>query len=308
MLVLALIALGLGGASVALAGWAIVLPRTRSAARLQALDAYGYGAVAPAGSSARSPDDPQRRPLTAVINRLGKLAARHVGTVREERLRSELLAAGLYTVSPHMLLGYRVVAAGGLASLLLVSSLIPSPALRLFAAVFLGWLGWVTPLVLVRRRARLRLLRIDQALPDLVELLVVTVEAGLGFAGSLQVASQRIHGPLGDELRLAIQEQKLGRSLKDALEQMLSRAETPAMRSFVRGVTQGEALGVSIGTIMRNLAVEMRKRRRSAAEEQAQKAPVKMLFPLIFLIFPALGVVLLGPAVFEIGRVLGSAQ
>jgi tight adherence protein C len=80
------------------------------------------------------------------------------------------------------------------------------------------------------------------------------------------------------------------------------------MRSFVRGVTQGEALGVSIGTIMRNLAVEMRKRRRSAAEEQAQKAPVKMLFPLIFLIFPALGVVLLGPAVFEIGRVLGSAQ
>jgi tight adherence protein C len=302
MLLLALLALCLAGAAVALAGWAIVLPRTRSAARMHALEAYGYGAVARGGSPARSKDDAQRRPLTAAINRLGQLAARHVGTVREERLRDELLAAGLYTLSPHMLLGYRVIAAGGLTSLLLVSSLIASPALRIVAAVFLGWLGWVTPLVFVRRRARLRLLRIDQTLPDLVELLVVTVEAGLGFAGSLQVASQRIHGPLGDELRLAIQEQKLGRSLKDALEQMLSRAETPAMRSFVRGVTQGEALGVSIGTIMRNLAHEMRARRRSRAEERANKAPVKMLFPLIFCIFPSLFVVILGPAVLQIAN------
>ncbi|TML11140.1 MAG: hypothetical protein E6G33_15185 [Actinobacteria bacterium] len=80
---------------------------------------------------------------------------------------------------------------------------------------------------------------------------------------------------------------------------MLTRCETPAMRSFVRSILQGETLGVSIGQIMRTLAVEMRKRRRQGAEERAHKAPVKILFPLIFLIFPAMFVVLLAPAIFS---------
>ena len=86
------------------------------------------------------------------------------------------------------------------------------------------------------------------------------------------------------------------------LEKMLARCETPALRTFVRSVVQGETLGVSTGQIMRNLAIEMRKRRRAKAEERAQKAPIKMLFPLIFLIFPAMFVVLLFPAVYEFTR------
>jgi tight adherence protein C len=80
---------------------------------------------------------------------------------------------------------------------------------------------------------------------------------------------------------------------------MLARADTPSVRSFVRAVTQGETLGVSIGDILRSLAVEMRKRRRASAEERAQKAPIKILFPLVFLIFPAMFVILLGPAIFD---------
>jgi tight adherence protein C len=91
----------------------------------------------------------------------------------------------------------------------------------------------------------------------------------------------------------------MGLSTSEALKNMLQRSQTPAMRSFVRSVLQGETLGVSIGDIMRNLAVEMRKRRRAAAEEQAQKAPTKLLFPLVFLIFPAMFVVILGPAIFH---------
>ncbi len=92
----------------------------------------------------------------------------------------------------------------------------------------------------------------------------------------------------------------MGLSSTEALTNMLERADTPGIRMFVRAVVQGETLGVSIGQIMRNLAIEMRKRRRAAAEERAQKAPIKMLFPLIFLIFPAMFVVLLLPAMITI--------
>ena len=98
----------------------------------------------------------------------------------------------------------------------------------------------------------------------------------------------------------------MGLTANDALQGILRRAETPALRAFVRSVLQGESLGVSTGAIMPNLALEMCKRRRAAAEERAQKAPVKMLFPLIFLIFPAMFVVLLGPAAYSIQKVLGS--
>jgi tight adherence protein C len=168
------------------------------------------------------------------------------------------------------------------------------------------FLGWKAPLIVIDRRARVRLEAIDYELPELIDILVVTVEAGLGFSGSIRTASERITGPLGDELRLALQEQNMGLTTEESLRHMLVRADTPSMRSFVRAVTQGETLGVSIGDILRSLALEMRKRRRAAAEERAQKAPIKILFPLVFLIFPAMFIVLLGPAIFDFIDAFGS--
>jgi tight adherence protein C len=162
-----------------------------------------------------------------------------------------------------------------------------------------AFFGWRAPIVVIDRRARARLEEIDFQLPELIDILVVTVEAGLGFSGSIRTASERIGGPLGDELRLALQEQNMGLTTEEALRHMMARADTAAVRSFVRAVTQGETLGVSIGDILRSLAIEMRKRRRAAAEERAQKAPIKILFPLVFLIFPAIFIVLLGPAIFD---------
>jgi tight adherence protein C len=167
-------------------------------------------------------------------------------------------------------------------------------------AVLLGVAaGWILPHALVRRRGRLRLRELDNQLPDLIDLLVVTVEAGLSFAASLRLAADRMRGPLGQELRLTIQEQNLGLATNEALENLLTRVDTPALRSFVRSVLQGETLGVSIGQILRNIADDMRKRRRANAEERAHKAPVKMLFPLILFIFPAMFVVILVPAVYS---------
>jgi len=171
-------------------------------------------------------------------------------------------------------------------------------AIGLAVAVSAG--AWVFFGAYVRHRSEIRLHSIDRELPELIDVLIATIEAGLGFAGSLSVVAGRFKGPLGNELRLAMQEQRMGLSTNQALGNILERSDTPAMRSFVRAVIQGETLGVSIGTMMRNLALEMRTRRRQEAQERVQKAPLKMLFPLIFLIFPALLIVLLYPAVHEL--------
>src|ERR671923_683237 len=161
------------------------------------------------------------------------------------------------------------------------------------------------PRFIIGRRARARADQIEYDLPELIDLLVVSIESGLGLTGSMQFATDRLKGPLGDEMKLMLREQQMGLGSDEALRSLLERCETEGVRSFVRAILQGEQLGVSIGQIMRNLALEMRKKRRQAAEERAQKAPVKVLFPLVFLIFPSIFVVILGPAIFPVLDLFG---
>jgi tight adherence protein C len=303
MLFLAIFAFALGALAIGFGIWSYVLPRVRSAERLKEIQSYGFSAQK--SLSGLPVIDTDLKFLPSLAKYLGDLLAKF-GGVKEERLRTELRSAGYYTTSARVFNGYRVLAAGLFGALALWAHLRPSMLQSVLFAIGFAWLGWIFPLVSLRRRARSRLAEIDRSLPDLVDLLVVTVEAGLSFASSLQVASARLEGPFGEELRLTLQEQQMGTSLNVALEHMSKRAPTPAMQSFVRSVIQGESLGVSIGTIMRNLADEMRVRRRQNAEERAQKAPTKMLFPLVFMIFPAMGIILLGPAMFEISKALGS--
>jgi tight adherence protein C len=276
--------------------------RLRTVERLADIEDYGFAAdrvaplqlEAPAGGATR------------VVDRVGEIVTRWFGSVREAAMRAELMSAGIYTVSPRTLVGYRVLAALLLPILVLVVGGLT--VITVLIAAVLSFSGWMLPLVVVRRQARLRLRNIDRRLPDLIDLLVVTIEAGLGFTGALRTASDSLTGPLSDELRLTLQEQTMGLAVDDALGNLLARADTPGMRSFVRAMTQGERLGISIGQIMRNLAVDMRKRRRQEAEERAQKAPIKMLFPLVFLIFPAIYIVLLLPAVITLLKTLGTGS
>jgi tight adherence protein C len=172
------------------------------------------------------------------------------------------------------------------------------------AAVMVAAAGWYAPVYYVELKRRKRMEKIDKQLPDMIDLLVVTIEAGLGILASMRVASETMSDPLGQELRLTLQEQRMGLSVNQAIESLGRRADAPNMRIFVRSLTQGERLGVSIGATMRNLSVEMRKRRRSMAEERAQKMPIKMLFPLIFCIFPALFIVILTPMILNIVEAL----
>jgi tight adherence protein C len=224
-----------------------------------------------------------------------------------DKIRTQLVAAGLYDTSPGKFLGYRVLCTVGLPLLWIWFAITVhvSPVLLVIATLLAIAGGWYLPLQFVKDQANRRLDEIDYQLPELIDLLVVTVEAGLGFVGSLQMAAERMSGALGQELQLTLQEQRMGLSIQEALMNMLARVDTASMRSFVRSVVQGETLGVSIGQIMRDLALEMRRRRRQSAQERAQKAPIKILFPLVLLIFPAMFVVLLGPALFLFFRAFG---
>jgi tight adherence protein C len=274
------------------------LSRVRTTETLGQIPAYGF--THPTADPVQT-TRPVSGTLDGIAGAIGSALARRFGSMQEATVRSELMAAGIYSLSPRKFVGYRVLSlvCVPVAWLSVSVSMAASPLLTAVGLVFAVWAGWVAPLTIVRNRARRRLDEIDRALPDLIDLLVVTVEAGLGFSSSLQVAAERMTGALGDELRLTLQEQSMGLAINEALSNMLLRADSPSMRSFVRSILQGEQLGVSIGQILRNLALEMRSRRRQVAQERAQKAPIKMLFPLILLIFPAIFVVLLAPAVFS---------
>ena len=303
MLIL-LMALLLIGTATALLVRAAAMSRADIARALTQIKAYGF--------RAERPDDaPPSRPLSAQLDglasTLGGLLARRFENFREDELRAQLQSAGMYTTSPRKFIGYRVLLTILLPALWIW--LVSVGAFTGFRAVvgfaFTLTFGWLGPMILVRRRARLRLEKVDDSMPELIDLLVTMVEAGVGFSAALQLAANRLTGPLGDELRFAVQEQNMGLGMAQALTNLVTRAPTPATRSFVRSLIQGETLGVSIGKIMRDLALEMRKRRRQVAEERAQKAPTKLLFPLIFLIFPAMFVVILGPAAAQVLHALG---
>jgi tight adherence protein C len=302
VILLAFTGIVLLGLAVALAARAAVMPRIRATARLGSLEAYGFTPTRDAAPLAEPSGE-------GIAQRIGDLVAAHVTNVGDDALRRELMAAGMFKASPRALLGYRVLAALLMPGLVLWLGLgsVP-PGLILAAAAVSLPAGWMLPLTIVRRRAAKRAKQVDREVPEFIDLLVVTVEAGMGLSGAIRMASERLRGPIGEEVRLAVQEQDMGLSSQDALTNMVARTDTAALRSFVRSVVQGEALGVSVGDILRSVAVEMRKRRRQAAEEQAQKAPVKMLFPLAFFIFPSMFVVLLGPGALNLIETLQGLQ
>jgi tight adherence protein C len=304
-MLLLIVGVALTGTAVWLVALAVALPRLRMAQRLSQIGAYGY----PVATEAEG-DEPAQGTLSARVDRLadriGAAAMPRFGG-EEGELRGLLVSAGMYGIAPDKFLGYRVLGAIALpiAWLWLGSTAGAAGATVVVGVPLSALIGWLLPLSVVRRRAERRLAEIDYELPELIDALVVTVEAGSGFNAALQMASRELGGPLGDEIALALREQAMGLSNEAALENMVKRVDTPAMHAFVRAVLQGERLGVSIGDIMRSLAVDTRSRRRTSAEERAHKAPVKLLFPLILLIFPAIMIILLYPALHNITETLG---
>ncbi len=167
-----------------------------------------------------------------------------------------------------------------------------------------GVAGFFLPDLLLHNAALKRQQRVQQGLPDALDMLTVCVEAGLGFDSALAQVARNTRGPIAEEFTRALQEMQIGAPRSQALRGMVARTTVPELRVFVSALIQANELGVPVAQVLRQQASEMRVRRRQRAEEKAQKVTVKILFPLIFCLFPALFVVILGPGIIEAMRIL----
>ena len=221
-----------------------------------------------------------------------------------ESISLKLLGAGLgRRVTPTSFLAAKGLLAVFGALVGVMFSSMAGSATGLVLTVGLAAGGFFAPDYFVNLKARGRRERVKADLPDALDLLAVSVEAGLGFDGAIAKITEHMEGPLADEFSLTLGEMRIGESRADALKRMADRVDAPELSSFTRAIIQADQLGTSLGRILRVQAADSRLRRQAAAEEKAMKAPIKMLFPTVLFIFPAIFLVILGPAFMNLEKV-----
>lgn len=247
----------------------------------------------------------QERLVAPFIALLGKLGGRFNPPEYVESIRRKHLQAGITQPEKvERFLALRVLGFVFIPVWLLVM-LVWNPfgleGLLQLAATGLGVLiGALGPSNTLTKKVEARQTSIVRQLPDTLDLLVISVEAGLGFEQAIDRVIKNVPGDLSDEFARVLGETRAGSTRADALRAMDVRVDVPEIRSFVMSMIQADTFGVSIGRVLRSQADEMRIKRRQKAQETAQKAPVKMMIPMVFCIFPALFVVVLGPAIISI--------
>jgi len=288
-------------AVVLIAASGFFLLRAAAAKRLQVestlgrIPGYGYG------EPART-NDPR-----AWLRRIGRVAPGGRGQ-GAETLRLKLAAAGWSRLlTPEELAGLKVVVPLTVYGMVLSLSLFGVLSLGIAAMVglMLAAIAYVSIPLAIDTRVRGRRDKIVASLPTVLDLMTLSVEAGMSFDASLQRVVRRLRGPLIDELALMLRDTQLGAGRGDAMAAIVGRVDAPEMTSFVRALVQADRLGVPLAQMLRTQADDLRTRLRNEAEEQAMKAPVKMLFPTVLLIFPAVFIVVLGPAVISLMANLG---
>jgi tight adherence protein C len=212
------------------------------------------------------------------------------------KLQARLIEAGWYTVSPFQfaLRGLAGMGFGACAGVALYFVL-PVKAFAPLLGLGLALVGWRLPKIALDRAIKVRKAAIDVSLPDYVDLLAATVQAGLALNAAMLQAVDAAVGPLKSELEATLAEIRLGRSRAEALQAMAARVNEPQVQMLVTGIVQAEALGSNISTMLHELAIDSRQRRWTLAEERAAQLPIKMLIPMAFLMMPSLYVMIFGP-------------
>jgi tight adherence protein C len=280
----------------------VTLPERQRRALVRRAAHYGAVRVAPSGRERTSLHE---RMLVPVSGRLASWMLRLNPRESLDTVQQRLLAAGMHDVSPSGFLAAKAILAGVglLFGLLLTSIAGVQTGLLVTLACVAG--GWIAPGWIVGSRASRRREQIGRELPDVLDLLAVSVEAGLGFDGAIAKLTEHMEGSLVDEMSLALGEMRVGESRSEALKKMAGRVDTPEVSSFVRAIIQADQLGISLGKILRVQATDSRLKRQAAAEEKAMKAPIKMLFPTVAFVFPAMFIVILGPAFIGLKQLFG---
>ncbi len=236
------------------------------------------------------------RPMWEKLQHLGK---RLSSPERKLSYQKKLIAAG----EPYGLdaEGLVVLKYGFMSGLALTGIFIANVT----TAIILGIVGYLLPDLLLKAWKNERRDKILKSLPDVLDMLSVSVEAGLGFDAALQKVVEKIEGPLSSEFQRTLNEIKLGKPRRESLKDLAARVEVDDVSTFISSLVQADQLGVSIANVLRVQADQVREKRSQRAEEKAQKAPVKILIPLVFFIFPAIFIILLGPAVIQMIKTFG---
>lgn len=245
------------------------------------------------------------RTLRPMMRRLSGIGTRLSSPGRVGRTESKLAEAGYpYGLRTIDFMGLKVVvalAASGL-GFLLFGLAMGNPSQGFIIALGGLVIGFFAPDYWLTTRIRARQKAILLAIPDVLDLLTISVKAGLGFDAALGKVVEKTQGPLTDEFRRTLAEVRIGKARRDALREMVGRTNVPALTNFVSAIIQAEQLGVAIANVLEVQSEQLRIQRRQRAEEMAAKAPIKMLFPLVGCIFPSMFIVILGPALILIAN------
>ncbi len=248
------------------------------------------------------------RVIRPTVNQVATLLNKRRPEQSTRQLRHRLALAG----NPNNMdvsdfLGVKGMAALGVGGLclLLLFSIVPLWQAALAGSIF-SVIGYTLPDFWLGNIVNRRKKEIQKALPDALDLLTISVEAGLGFDSAVNKVAQKWRNALSDEFRRTLAEIRMGKARRDALKDLAIRTDVADMNMVLAAIIQADQLGVSIAKILRVQADQMRVNRRQRAEQEAHQAPVKMTFPLVFLIFPAMLIIIVGPAIVQILQLMTS--
>lgn len=245
----------------------------------------------------------KERVISPLIGTIVKRAAKVAPRGQTDKITAQLILADLdnnWSITEWQGLKYGIALGGGIISLI-IAVVAPFSFVIRFEIIILGFLfSYLAPSVWLKLKGKARLVEITETLPDVLDLLTISVEAGLGFDAALMKVVEKGKGILSVEFLRVLQEVKMGKPRRVVLRDLAQRNPTDDLKTWVAALVQADQLGISMGGVMRSQSKEIRTKRRQRIEEKAQKAPVKVMIPLVLFIFPCVFVVILGPAVIQL--------